>query len=129
MADILTNVLVVTNSTLISEIFPQNLVNREKEGLQIVFRLFSRLESGVDVLRNSYEKFVAACGLEFVNSVDYEDASFEPQTLFKPILEQHAHFSDLNMVCFSSDTGFVASMDKVFSEDLFAGLSRIYQQK
>ncbi|GAA5907173.1 cullin family protein [Sporobolomyces salmoneus] len=125
-------VLVKNHSELMQEEF-QRLLDQEQEAdLQRMYLLLSRIPSGLDPLRERFEKHVKKAGLESVercvgsaateaNGKDgaaKEDASgaVEPKAYVDSLLAVHKKNGELVGKAFKGDQTFVASLDRACRE-------------
>jgi len=91
----------------------QNLLNDDKnEDLARMYQLVHRVPNGLLELKNRLETHIYSQGLSAIEKCG-ETALQDPKNYVNTILHVHKKFSTLVQDSFSSDTGFVAALDKV----------------
>lgn len=96
----------------------QNLLNDDKnDDLGRMYQLVLRIPNGLGELKSRLESHVISQGLSAVEKCG-ETALTDPKIYVNAILQVHKKFSQLVLVAFHNDTGFVAALDKVISVSL-----------
>lgn len=110
-------VLVKNHSGLMQEEF-QRLLDQEQEAdLQRMYLLLSRIQNGLDPLRERFEAHVKKAGLESVEKTAGASADgADPKAYVDSLLSVHKKNAELVTKAFRGDSGFVASLDKACRE-------------
>eukprot|EP00727_Mastigamoeba_balamuthi_P002477 m51a1_g12226 putative cullin a (1124) ;mRNA; r:60316-65932 len=82
-----------------------------KEDLARVFSLLSRVQRGLDPLRNTFENHVQTVGLATVEAVA-DSAGNDPKLYVDTLIKIFRKFNDLTTTAFKNEPGFVQSLDK-----------------
>jgi len=90
----------------------KNLLEDDKlEDLARMFQLLSRIDRGLEPLKEILEKHVQDKGLEAVQSVA-KAAVVNPKMYVETVLKVHKKYNELVNTAFRGDSGFVAALDK-----------------
>lgn len=82
-----------------------------------MYDLLSRVEDGLVPLREQFEKHVRKIGLASIDKLsEMNPDTLEPKTYVDALLEIHQKYLDMVKVSFSSESGFIASMDRACRE-------------
>eukprot|EP01121_Diplochlamys_sp_Union-15-3_P009627 TRINITY_DN2624_c0_g3_i1.p1 TRINITY_DN2624_c0_g3~~TRINITY_DN2624_c0_g3_i1.p1 ORF type:complete len:772 (-),score=134.47 TRINITY_DN2624_c0_g3_i1:29-2344(-) len=90
----------------------KNLLEDDKlEDLGRMYQLLSRIERGLEPLKEILEKHVQDKGTDAVQSV-VKTAITNPKIYVETVLKVHKKYNDLVNTAFRGDSGFVAALDK-----------------
>ncbi|KAM0751648.1 Cullin-domain-containing protein [Meredithblackwellia eburnea MCA 4105] len=110
-------VLVKNHSELMQEEFQRLLDQEQESDLQRMYLLLSRINNGLDPLRERFEQHVKKAGLDSVEKAVGDSAEGpEPKTYVDSLLSVHKKNAELVTKAFRGDSGFVASLDKACRE-------------
>ncbi|CAD6187857.1 unnamed protein product [Caenorhabditis auriculariae] len=104
-------VLITAQLELFQNAFGGLLENSKDEDLSRMFKLCSRVSSGLDNLRAALEKHITKEGHMALDKVA-KDAFNDARLYITTILDVHDRYSKLVGGSFSNDAGFIQSLDK-----------------
>uniref|UniRef100_A0A4W5M2F2 Cullin-1 n=1 Tax=Hucho hucho TaxID=62062 RepID=A0A4W5M2F2_9TELE len=105
----------------------QNLLDADKnEDLGRMYNLVSRITDGLGELKKLLETHIYNQGLAAIEKCG-EAALNDPKMYVQTILDVHKKYNALVMSAFNNDAGFVAALDKVWSNfRIFCGVRGFY---
>ncbi|KAF1992417.1 cullin-2 [Aulographum hederae CBS 113979] len=109
-------VLITAHADTLIEEFQVLLDNDRQADMARMYRLLSRIPSGLDPLRQKFETHVRKEGLAAIDKVAADGDTVEPKIYVEALLDVHTQYKDLVNKAFNGESEFVRSLDNACRE-------------
>ncbi|KAK5660506.1 hypothetical protein OQA88_13054 [Cercophora sp. LCS_1] len=109
-------VLIAEHSNILRDEFQVLLDNDREEDMARMYGLLSRVQDGLDPLRNKFEAHVRKAGLAAVAKVASDADKLEPKVYVDALLEVHTQYQGLVKRAFNDEPEFTRSLDNACRE-------------
>jgi len=111
-------ILIERQITLLKDEFPKFLEQDDNDNLERLYKLVVRIgDVGLNPLRKHFEEYVKDIGSKAIESITVpSEETIDSKIFVETLLQTYRKFHDMVLNAFSSDAGFIASLDRACRE-------------